>query len=419
MSWQLVTLARSTPRDAVEAAEAHAVQHAIAMPHARRAFPLAAVLLVPALATCALVAGCGDMPGRGDDVVGPFTGTRHRFVIDRFAFPTNHASAKSLGDDLDGDRVVDNQVGMVIATLSTMGDITSHAPDMIASGVLASTIEIVAGDLVSEDRAGVWYYGADGTAATPVGGQIVDRVFTSNRTRTSEVPGRAVLRLPVFVDADPAEIELIGMEIDLTPDGRGGFDGLVRGAFRSPDALAAARDGIVQMLDADPQDHRTAWWLTDLDRNGDLTLAETGSSKSLIGSLLAPDVTLPGHDEPTLSLGFAIHVSPCAAGRCSPPPTDTCFDRVRTATETGVDCGGACRSCPGGEACKIPADCQSESCDDAGRCRPPSCFNQRVDGFESDLDCGGICGTGCRSTQACDFDSDCDSNDCDSAFVCR
>ncbi len=52
----------------------------------------------------------------------------------------------------------------------------------------------------------------------------------------------AVLRLPMFADAAPARVERVGMQMELTPDGLGGYDGFVQGAVRQPFAVKAAFD---------------------------------------------------------------------------------------------------------------------------------------------------------------------------------
>src|SRR5574338_440669 len=72
-----------------------------------------------------LISGCVDT-GASDDVTGPFTGTPRRYVIDRIELPTNNNEARGFGLDLNGDRTVDNQLGMVISTLGQYNDITTH-----------------------------------------------------------------------------------------------------------------------------------------------------------------------------------------------------------------------------------------------------------------------------------------------------
>src|SRR5512140_630475 len=69
-----------------------------------------------------------------DDVIGPFTGTPRRYVVDSFELPHDYKSAQAIGADLTGDGVVDNMLGSVIGTLTRYNDVTTHAADMLASG---------------------------------------------------------------------------------------------------------------------------------------------------------------------------------------------------------------------------------------------------------------------------------------------
>src|SRR5207253_946744 len=96
------------------------------------------------------------------DVVGPFTGTSHLYVVDQFLPPMHISEARAMGDDLNGDGQVDNQLGMTMSTLATSQDATTHGADMIASGALASSLEILADDPLNDPTVGVAYYGSVG-----------------------------------------------------------------------------------------------------------------------------------------------------------------------------------------------------------------------------------------------------------------
>jgi hypothetical protein len=80
----------------------------------------------------------------------------------------------------------------------------------------------------------------------------------------------------------------------------------------------------------------------------------------------------------------------CKGGVCQPP---TCSDKARNNNETGVDCGGPpdCPRCPAGQGCKVASDCESNVCW-AGMCEPPKCNDGIKNGDEVDWDCGGSCG---------------------------
>lgn len=198
-----------------------------------------------------MLAAC-NADGDGE-VTGPFTGAIQRYVVDGFTLPISNVMARDLGDDLDGDRTVDNQLGMVVSTLNSLGNLNTHGADILAAGALTSVVDMQADDPLNDDRVGVWYRGAESDEATVLGGTLIDGVFASTRARVARFPGRAVVRLPIFVDTDPTAMELVGMELDLTPDGRGGFDGLVRGSVRADEVKNTAFSGILAMFAAQPR----------------------------------------------------------------------------------------------------------------------------------------------------------------------
>jgi len=372
-----------------------------------------------------LLAACASESGPNpDDIVGPFTGG-HRFVVDHLALPTTNAVARELADDLDGDDIVDNQAGMVIATLFGIGDGNTHGADAIAAGAVASSVLVEADDLAFDASVGVTYFGADGEPATVTGGQLAGSVFVSNRTRTTGVPGDAVLVLPLFQDVAPTRVPVVGVEIDLVTDGRGGFDGTLRGGIPADAAAAAVGDGILAMIRARPQSHLTLARMVDTNHDGTLTAGEVAAS-SIIGSLISPDVQFfvgdrfdpqPDRDEPdVVSLGIGFHLAPCASGNCAlSTPANACFDRVLDGTETDIDCGGGCGACPDLARCAAPTDCQTGACD-GGSCRAASCTDGILDGLESDVDCGGNCAASCAAEKACYGDADCASNRCSTDF---
>jgi hypothetical protein len=229
-----------------------------------------------------LLAGCAQDAGNGD-VTGPFTGTPRRYVIDSFSIPSNSTTAQNLGDDLDGDDTVDNQLGAVIGFLANFGNQTTHGPDMLASGAIASTFLIRANDYWNDDTVSVVYYGSDGDPATQVGGRFERSVFESNRTATTSVAGSALARVPIFVDTDPSELPLFGLQMTLVPDG-GGFDAAISGAIDPAEALARTYDGLSHLVAAEPDSHRMLMSLFDLNRDWALTLEEVSGS-SLLQSL--------------------------------------------------------------------------------------------------------------------------------------
>ena len=377
------------------------------------------------IAVLVLVAACGSS-GNGD-VVGPYTGTIQRYTVDTLTLPTSDDQVHAFGDDLDGNGTIDNALGNVVSALISVGDGSTHAADMIAAGTLASSVDIQADDLTDDDTVAVDYRGSDGDNVVVAGGKFIAGVFSSNRTRTTHVPGEATVRLPILESADPVDIDLKGVEIDLQPDGAGGFTAIIRGGILIADAQAAAYASVARMLLDDPHGHLQFARTLDSNDDGQITSAEIAGS-ALLGSLLQPDIQLfdgtqfapnpKGTARDSMSIGFSVHLTPCASGQCSTAtPGDTCTDRVRDDNETDVDCGGGtCMSCGTAAACAVPADCQSNACD-TGHCRAPTCSDGVRDGFESDVDCGAACPQ-CAVGQMCAIPADCASGKCSAAGTC-
>jgi len=363
------------------------------------------------------IAGCSDP---SSDVVGPFTGEVRRYVVDSITIPRDTLTSNAFAGDPDGDGTLDNQLGVVTVVLGTTSDLTLDAPDMILSGALASTIEIQGDDA----RTGVRYFGADGDDATVAGGTFEAGAFRSNRTFETRAPGRATVRLPLFTNTDPLALEIEGLELDLDPDGAGGFTGVVRGGIREDHARSVSYLGLIQMFETEPTRHILFSRL--IDTNDDGILAREEIDETVIALLVSSDIQLfdgaryaPQRGSPmpdSISVAFGIHLSPCAEGRCSTgAPVNRCRDRVRDGDETDVDCGGACQTCAAAKSCAVPADCQSGACT-SGRCGAPSCTNGLRDGYESDVDCGGVC-PNCAVGRACAADRDCASGVCDNGVA--
>jgi hypothetical protein len=94
-----------------------------------------------------------------------------------------------------------------------------------------------------------------------------------------------------------------------------------------------------------------------------------------------------------------------------------CANGRQDGNETDLDCGGQiCPQCGVGKACLANIDCASFACDAVTlRCVADACVDGRMDGDESDLDCGGT-GVGCS---LCGVGKKCHSNfDCVPGHFC-
>lgn len=106
-----------------------------------------------------------------------------------------------------------------------------------------------------------------------------------------------------------------------------------------------------------------------------------------------------------------------------------CSNEIRDTftRETDVDCGGCvCDPCELGKACLENSDCESDFCNLSNRCDNKTywenlCSNEKLDSFETDTDCGGICikfnkacepGAKCKENSDCMQGSRCQNNVC-------
>lgn len=329
------------------------------------------------------------------DITGPFSGQSKKFYVDAIEVPADSTQASMVSADLDGDGSPDNKFGNATAVLAATNDLSHDSADMIASGAIASVVEIQADNLTSDDRVGVTIDGG-----TVFGGKLVEGTFTSNRMRDTQHPGTATFHLPVFTNTSPVILDVTG-ELDLVPDGDG-YRAILRGTVDATAAREAAFHGIDEMFQTEPQRHLPFMRTVDADHDGIVTHEELDSS--VIGLLLAPDL---GDD---ISLAVAFHVSAMPVMKT---PTDHCRDRIRDADETDIDCGGSCQRCWDGKTCSAPADCQSNECNST--CGASTCSDGVRDGFESDIDCGAACAK-CSAGAICAGDADCASNSCDNGI---
>jgi hypothetical protein len=91
-----------------------------------------------------------------------------------------------------------------------------------------------------------------------------------------------------------------------------------------------------------------------------------------------------------------------------------CADGRLNGEETDLDCGGpACGGCGAERLCLVDGDCASRACV-ANRCAgsSSSCTDGARSGAETDVDCGGGCSP-CAAGQACLVPADCASGSCE------
>ena len=106
----------------------------------------------------------------------------------------------------------------------------------------------------------------------------------------------------------------------------------------------------------------------------------------------------------------------CVNEVCAAP---SCSDGVRNGGEFCIDGGAECdATCPGGAPCVLDGDCHTNSCVNNTCAFESTCGNGVLDEaatqgqliaglFETDVDCGGVCGPTCQHSQRCLVNGDC------------
>lgn len=168
-----------------------------------------------------------------------------------------------------------------------------------------------------------------------------------------------------------------------------------KGCLVNGDCVSSACDAIKLTCAADQcLDHHRDGLETDVDCGGGVCPA------CAVGQVCAidPDCTTSGCDAVSLI---------CIANQCA--------DHRKDGSETDVDCGGpTCAKCATGKGCAQNSDCVANACDLVSQsCVASQCADQRVDGAETDVDCGGGTCASCAVGQKCLVDPDCSSNACD------
>lgn len=104
----------------------------------------------------------------------------------------------------------------------------------------------------------------------------------------------------------------------------------------------------------------------------------------------------------------------CSAGACV--VSASCSDGRLDGDETDVDCGGSCPACADMKDCRVDADCRSLACNAIAphRCMTSHCTDNHLDSDETDIDCGGSCAP-CGDLFRCKQDTDCQSGKCDTS----
>jgi len=122
-----------------------------------RPFLLAAAVVLPSIVAC----------GGDDGVVIP-EGEHYHYVANQVLVPTTNTQAREYGLDLNGDKTVDNQLGMVLSTLGSMGfNIQETIDTAVAEGSIVLLVDFQTKDFISTTAAGIQVFLGDSNMITP------------------------------------------------------------------------------------------------------------------------------------------------------------------------------------------------------------------------------------------------------------
>jgi hypothetical protein len=262
--------------------------------------------------------------------------------------PRTNPEARVLGLDLDGDNVVDNQLGLVMATLAGQGlDTQGLLTSKIDRGEMIQLISLGVEDLTFASGKGTFtlFTGDDpvpapcanagdtvcrkhlaGTGAftiaatsaqdTPIAGDI-----NASQLLTPVTTGGNFQLVTLFFTEIPIALDLIGARVRVPLAVDGVTDGVIAGAVTDSDlqtkVLPQMHAGIVAAVNRDCGGTQppncgctngtsgdTFISLFDTDpQNCSVSLAEVRDN-GLIASLLAPDVSINGQDALSVGVGF-------------------------------------------------------------------------------------------------------------------
>lgn len=308
---------------------------------------LLAAAVLPSLVACGGDEGGGNIVPEGE---------HYSYVANKVLVPTTNTQAREYGLDLNADGTVDNQLGMVLSTLGSMGfDIQATLDEALAVGDIVLLVDFQTKDFANTAAAGIQVFLGDTATVMPpacnmgemwnettktgcghhlggtgsftiaansptnaaLGGKIVGGTFTGG-------PGNLTLEIALG-GTEGIQLDLIGARAKgtgLSADGLGTATSggvVLGGAITKTDIdtkiIPAIQAQLVPVIAADctalstppacgcmdGSTGKTVLGLFDADKNCSVTVEEIATN-SLIVSLLAPDVTIDG--KPALSLGI-------------------------------------------------------------------------------------------------------------------
>lgn len=284
--------------------------------------------------------GCGDNDQRVE-------GDHYQYVVDELRVPSNNLTARESALDLDGDGIVENQLGQIFSLLHQFElGVGDTAREAVLRGGLVMLAELVTMDFEDSKLSGfTTYLGGDpvpapcldparletcgqhllgqgtfsvedGSASDRAVGKIVDGVFEN-----------AVGALPVELVIDPTmpiRLDLHAARVRLTQMSEGHISAIIGGGITKADVegvvIPQAVAQMVRIVDAEcaqPDGAAPCGCVRgsraqliqdsfDSDDNCTISIAEL-SSNSIVRGLIASDIRVDG--ENLLSFGIGVELT--------------------------------------------------------------------------------------------------------------
>jgi hypothetical protein len=282
----------------------------------------------------------------GEDDGGPPEGPKYPYVVSEASVPTSNQQAVEFGLDINGDNVVDNQLGSVLAALVSQGfDVQDAIKEAIDQGDIILLMELQTTSFSSAGRSGIQVHLSDKASAMPApctdaadmvcrkhldgnGSFAVATGSPDNAAVTGKVvggtfnggPGNISIKIALG-GPEGVQLDLIGARAKASGISEAGIDsGVVAGALPEEDlktqVIPAIHSQLVPIITAAcpmPQaadcgcpsgTARTILNLFDTAPKDCTVTVQEIADNTLIKSLLAPDVTIDG--QKALSLGLKV-----------------------------------------------------------------------------------------------------------------
>lgn len=281
----------------------------------------------------------------------------HHYVIDSVQVPTSNTEARTFGQDLDGDTVVDNQLGQVLATFAGQGfEVQASTTQSVDRGTSITLLDLLANSFTTEPAATIAaFVGTNpmpaacasandptcrhhltGTASFTIPtGSVTNPPLAGTITAgaLSTTPGVISVPISLVPGATPVLVKLVGAKVVASQISTAKITtlkiaGAVTNAEMTTTVYPAMRDGFQAIVARDcsavatpptcgcaaGSDGKTWLDLFDTAPKDCAIMLQEIQDSSLVQALVAPDVTIGGQ----MALSFGFQASAVAATFSTP-----------------------------------------------------------------------------------------------------